>query len=201
MLREYLNRLMASLAGGTGGSRPPAVEHYRLHGFPVLVINERPDIATADAMARLDAALELIGQYDPRRLRRLSHDVAEIWVRRFPCRAAFYPEPRACLIELTFLVNPKHSAAEVAASLVHEGVHARVARTGAMVGPDGKAREERLCRQAELEFGLAIAGVPGADVVLDRARQSLLLADQDVAPDIDWQVAARRVAEADGRSG
>jgi hypothetical protein len=196
MLREYLARLF----GTRGRDQAPAAareEHRILNGIPVAVINERPDISTDAAVARLAEALDLIGQRAPRRLRRLSHDLAEIWVRRFPCRAAFYPEPRACLIELTFLVNPKHTAAEVAASLVHEGVHARVARVGAVARHNGKAREERLCRQAELEFGLAIEGVPGSDVVLERARQSLLLADQEVAPEIDWSLAARRVAEAD----
>lgn len=199
MLREYLDRLLGSLGGARSGTPPPPpVEHHTLHGFPVAVINERPDISTSQALTRLYEALDLIRQYAPRRLRRLSHDVAEIWVRRFPCRAAFYPEPRTCLIELTFLVNPRHSAAEVAASLVHEGVHARIARVGAVAaGQDGKAREERLCREAELEFAQAIAGVPGSDVVLARAQQSLLLADQEVAPEIDWSLAARRVAEAD----
>lgn len=178
----------------------PELRHHVLHGLPVAVINERPDISTDAALARLSEALDLIDRYAPRRLRRLTRDLAEIWVRRFPCRAAYYPEPRACLIELTFLVNPKHTAAEVAASLVHEGVHARVAGLGARVGRDGKAREERLCRQAELEFGLALGDVPGREVVVERARQSLLLADQEVAPDIDWSLAARRVAEADRNS-
>lgn len=198
MIRDYLNRFLASLAGNTDGEPNPTEEHLRLRGFEVAVINERPDIATSDAMQRLEAALDLIGRYAPRRLRRLSHDISGFWVRRFPCRAAFYPEPRACLVELTFLVNPRHTAAEVASSIVHEGVHARIARSGAAAaGADAKAREERLCRQAELEFGLAIEGEPGAEVVLERARQSLLLADQEVAPSIDWSLAARRVAEAD----
>jgi len=201
MLRDLLTRLFGTPVGpAVSGSAPVPEQRHIVRGIPVAVVNERPDIATADALTRLSEALALIDRYAPRRLRRLSHDVAEIWVRRFPCRAAFYPEPRACLIELTFLVNPKHTAAEVASSLVHEGVHARVARVGARVGPEGKAREERLCRQAELEFGLALEAVPGRDVVVERARQSLLLADQEVAPEIDWSVAARRVADADRTS-
>jgi hypothetical protein len=196
MLRDYLTRLLASLGGAPDPDATDAlpVEHHILQGIPVAVSNSRPDIATPDALARLSDALDLIARHAPRRLRRLRHDVAEISVRRFPCRAAFYPEPRACLIELTFLVNPRHTAAEVAASLVHEGVHARIARVGARIDPGNKAREERLCREAELEFGLAI---PGGEVVVERARQSLLLADAEVAPAIDWSVAARRVAEAD----
>jgi hypothetical protein len=63
--------------------------------------------------------------------------------------------------------------------------------------PDQPAREERLCRRAELEFGLA---VPDGSVVVARARESLTLADQAVAPAVDWAEAARRVAEADVRA-
>jgi hypothetical protein len=204
MLRDYLNRMIAAVGGQSASPPAAAEERHTVRGFSVSVINERPEIVTADALARLQAALDLIGQHTPRRLRRLRQDVAGFWVRRFPCRAAFYAEPRACLVELTFLVNPRHTAAEVAASIVHEGVHARIARIGAAApGADAKAREERLCRQAELEFGLALnQGEAGREVVLARARQSLLLADQEVAPSIDWSLAAQRVAEADrARSG
>lgn len=202
MFRDYLNRLIAAVGGQAASPPHPAEERHTVRGFSVSVINERPEIVTADALVRLQAALDLIAQYAPRRFRRLSHDIAGFWVRRFPCRAAFYAEPRSCLVELTFLVNPRHTAAEVAASIVHEGVHARIARSGAVTpAADAKAREERLCRQAELEFGLALNdGEPGREVVLERARQSLLLADQEVAPSIDWSLAAQRVAEADRAS-
>jgi hypothetical protein len=59
---------------------------------------------------------------------------------------------------------------------------------------DSHAREERLCRRAELEFGLA---VPDGGVVVERARQSLALSDREVAPAVDWAEAARRVARID----
>ena len=176
----------------------PVAEHFTLEGIPVTVLNSRPDIETAQAINRLSDALALISAYTPHRLRRMRDDFAAIWVRRFPCRAAYYPEQRACLIELTFLVNPRHSAAEVAASLVHEAVHARLARARVRTSTEGKAREERLCREAELEFGLA---VPDGQVVIERARASLLLSDTDVAPAIDWSIAERRVAEADLAAG
>lgn len=198
MLKDWLSRLAASL-GATGSEPPgPAVERFQVHGFPVQVVNERPDIRSSDALVRLTEALGLIERLAPVRLSWLREDVNELWVRRFPCRAAFYPEPRACLVELTFLVNPRHTAAEVASSIVHEGVHARVAAgRGIPARPASKADEERLCREAELEFGQALGDEPGASVVVERARQSLLLADAEVAPEIDWSLAARRVEEAD----
>jgi hypothetical protein len=117
---------------------------------------------------------------------------------RFPCRAAYLPVLRVCLIELTFLVHPDITAAQVAASIVHEGEHARIeAENGGRAGPT-PAETERRCREAEIEFGLA---VPGGEAVVARARGALGLADDEVAPAIDWELAAERVAEVDFREG
>jgi hypothetical protein len=77
---------------------------------------------------------------------------------------------------------------------VHEATHARIA---AMCGPlpeELRAREERLCRNAELELGLAL---PDGTVVVERARSALGMSDHNVAPVIDWAEAARRVADVD----
>ena len=167
-----------------------------IRGLPVLVVNTRPDIDTGQALRRLDAALELIERHQPWRLRHLRRDLAQVGVRRFPCRAAFFPGSRTCLIELTFVGSGRHTEAEVAASIVHEGVHARLFAVGVAGPPGNEAREERLCRHAELELGLALPGELGATVV-SRARESLALADTDVAPMIDWRLANSRVAQAD----
>jgi hypothetical protein len=178
-------------------------EERVVHGFPVVVINTRPEIRTEDVFQRLEAVLDLVARYQPRRFHRLLHDLARIEVRRFPCRAAYFPETRSCLLELTFVVNPAFNEAQIAASLVHEGVHARLRRMGVHVPPGQESREERLCRQAELELGRV---APGGAPVIERALQSLALSDQDVAPSIDWAEASRRVQAADmdalrGRGG
>lgn len=165
-----------------------------LRGVAVTVHNSRPDIATDQVLARLDDALGLIERYAPHRFRRLSRDFSGIVVQRFPCRAAYFPEARACLIELTFLAHPDISAAQVAASIIHESVHARIHRMGVHRAAELQAREERLCRQAELEFGRA---VPNGHPVVARALESLALADEGVAPAIDWAEATRRVDELD----
>jgi hypothetical protein len=169
----------------------------RIRGLPVTVVNTRPDIDTRQVLERLGQALDLIATYAPRRFRRLQQDFAGIVVRRFPCRGAFFPQERECLVELTFTVNPRHSVAEIAASIVHEATHARIARRCGPLGPEQRAREERLCRQAELELGLAL---PDAAVVVQRAQAALALADGEVAPAVDWAEAARRVAVADERA-
>ncbi|MEZ4457449.1 MAG: hypothetical protein R2882_13020 [Gemmatimonadales bacterium] len=176
----------------------PGLEEHVRRGIPVLVSNTRSDIRTEAALARLDEALRLIADYTPERFAVVAAEFSAILVRRYPCRAAFYPNLGLCLIELTFLVHPDITAAQVAASIVHESVHAESRAEG--VQPDSlaaAAAEERRCREAEVAFGLR---VPGGEAVVERARAALELADRDVAPVIDWQVAAERVAEADRRS-
>ena len=172
-------------------------EHRTVHGLPVRILNTRPEIRTEQVVERLTAAVELIAQHAPRRYRRLRRDVSGFLVQRVACRGAFFPDTRECLVELTFTVNPRHGLPEIAASIVHEATHARVARMCRTRAPDQPAREERLCRRAELEFGLA---VPEGGVVVQRARDSLALADREVAPAVDWAEAARRVAEVDDRA-
>ena len=165
-----------------------------IRGVPVTVDNTRPDIETSRVFEKLDGALGVIERYQPHRLRRFRHDVRGIVVKRFACRAAFFHESRECLIELTFAGEGKFSDAQVAASIVHEGVHARLLTMGLSGHPGCEAREERLCRKAELELGLA---VPDGQAVIERAVASLTLGDVEVAPNVDWRVAAQRVAEAD----
>jgi hypothetical protein len=53
------------------------------------------------------------------------------------------------------------------------------------------AHEERICRRAELDFGLSLPPELGAPV-MERALASLTLSDNDVAPTIDWREALRR---------
>jgi hypothetical protein len=177
----------------------PTLEEHGSHGVPVLVSNPYPQHSTAAALERLDQALELIARHTPARFAAIREDFAAILVRRYPCRAAYYPDLAVCLIELTFLVHPDISPAQVGASIVHEAVHARLGTAGIRAGtPGAAADEERRCREAEIEFGLA---VPGGEPVVERARAALQRADEEVAPAIDWQLAAERVAEADRRSG
>jgi hypothetical protein len=78
-------------------------------------------------------------------------------------------------------------------------MHARVDRMGVSRYARDRAREERLCRRAELEFGLSLPQELGAPVV-QRALESLALADQEVAPTIDWNEALRRQNEIDQRA-
>jgi hypothetical protein len=171
-----------------------------VRGVPVRLLNTRDDIADRVVLERLDEALALIAQYAPIRFRHLVRDARGIKIERFPTRGAYFPGDQMILTELTFLARRDITAAPVASSILHEGVHARVhafrLRVLRGVGEGDMAHEERLCRRAELDFGLALPPDLGAPVV-ERARASLTLADRDVAPQVDWELAMRRQAEVD----
>jgi hypothetical protein len=184
----FLSRLRAAI-------RPDAVprdsDEYVIRGFAVAVDNTRPDIETSTVLRRLDEALALIESAQPWRLRHLRQDLSGFLIVRYPCRGAFFPDDRVCMTELTFLARTDITPAPVAASIVHEGMHARVHATCRPDAPRDRAHEERICRRAELDFGLALPPDLGTPVV-ERALASLELDDQDVAPTIDWQEAQRR---------
>ena len=169
----------------------PETEEFNVRGFHVVVENSRPDIATSAVVARLDEALGLIEHYQPWRLAHLRRDLERFWIVRYPCRGAYFPQSRTCMTELTFLARTDITAAPVASSILHEGIHARVHQMCVGMQVRDSAREERLCRRAELEFGLALPAELGGPVV-ERARASLELTDEDVAPAIDWAEAQRR---------
>lgn len=169
-------------------------EERVVRGLPVTLINTRPDIDSEHVFARLDAALGLIERYQPSHFRRLPRDFARIQVRRFPCRGAYFPDTRICLVELTFVVNPDFTPTQVAATILHEAMHARLDNAGVKYETTSAAKHERFCRRAEVEFGMM---APDGAPVVERALASLASADEEVAPAIDWEIAGRRVAEAD----
>jgi hypothetical protein len=197
MVRKLFSELTSRLFGLAGDA---VVEEYEVRGMRVRVENSRPDIATADVLTRLDEALALIERHQPWRFRHLRRDVELIWVVRYACRGAYFPDQRICMTELTFLARRDISAAPVASSILHEGMHARVDRMGVRRDSRDRAREERLCRRAELEFGQSLPPELGAPVVA-RALESLSLEDSAVAPTIDWAEASRRVSEVDRAAG
>jgi hypothetical protein len=173
-----------------------ATEKRTLRGIPVTLVNTRPDIDSELVFRRLDTALSLIERYQSNTFTQIRQDFSRIHVARFPCRGAFFPDSRTCLTELTFTVNPDFTEAQVASSIVHEGMPARVHAMNES-DPTQRPDEERLCRQAELEFGMAI---PNGEAIVQRALESLALGDADVAPVIDWQQAQQAIADVDARA-
>jgi hypothetical protein len=190
----FFDRLRSTL----GIPEQPRRVRRTLRGIEIVLENTRPDISDEDVFARMDEVLALIERYAPARLRRLRRDIAGIDVKRYACRGAFFGDTRRVMTELTFIVNRDFSIAEIASSLLHEGVHARVHAAGVFRTALSLAKEERLCRRTELWWGQT---VPNGEKVIERALASLALGDREVAPSIDWAEAARRVSEVDRAAG
>lgn len=186
-----LNRILQWLGGST---LKADVRQTTLLGIPVVVENTRPDIDTGEVLARIERCLGLIRQFVPHHFRHLQRDFSYIVSRRFACRGAYFHHDRACLVELTFCVNRNFSDAEVAATILHEAMHARLDSLGFPLEMEDRARQERFCRRAELEFG---ALVPGGEKVIERACETIELGDDEVAPVIDPELAAERIAAVD----
>src|ERR1700719_3036212 len=159
-----LGELLRAVLGNPARSAP---SRHEVRGIAIVVNNTRPDIDTADVLARLDRTLALIERHVPHHFRHLERDFAYIVVQRFACRGAYFHEQRACLVELTFTVNPDFSDAEVAATILHEAMHARLHALGFPLEMEDRARQERFCRRAEIEFGLL---APGGERVVERAQ-------------------------------
>ena len=134
-----------------------------VHAIRVDVNNTRPDVSTERVFRRAEAILSLLESVQPWRYAHLQRDLGGILVERFPCSAAYLRATRTCLLELTFMANESFSDAQVAASLVHEGTHARLdhltERYGIMSYDEAPARHERICRRAELAFEIGRAHV------------------------------------------
>lgn len=178
MLTKLLNQALIALAKATG---QPLAEVHTVRGFRVELTNTRPDISNAAVLERLAAALDLIAAYQPTRFAHLQRDVRGIVIERCAHRGEYRRAERMIMTELTFLARRDISAAVVAASILHEGVHARVHRLAPNLAGYQMAREERICRKAELYFGRALPESLRGPVI-ERAEESLALSDEDIAP-------------------
>ena len=169
-----------------------------IDGVRVDVETTRDDVDTARVFRRATAVLARVREYQPARYAHLKRDLSGIIVIRFACRAAYFPETHQCMLELTFMANESFSDSQVAASLVHEAMHARlerlVERFGIRSFAEDPARHERICRRAELHFGGA---VPDGGPVIQRAAEAMAMQDAEVAPAIDWGQAQQKVEQAD----
>ncbi len=163
-----------------------------IDGVNAWFLNERADIDDTQLVTRFGEALALIGKHMPHNLRRLRKDVTAIWVKRWPNRGVFFHDTRLMVIDTTFVVNPTFTLAQVAATILHEGVHARITAMRVNRRYTNMADEERMCRRAEIRFGeLAPGGAP----VVARAMEILGLSDAEVAPGIDLAVADAKLRE------
>lgn len=172
MIERWMRRAAAGLLQAISPS-----QRRVMHGMEVWVRNDYLHASDPEMFAKIAAALDLIHGAQPWRMPMLRRDFARIVVRQNTGVRAMFEHSGNCVLDTFFVAT--FTPAQVASSIVHEGVHARLRRGGRAVPPELIAWEERLCRRAELGFGLR---VPDGAAVVERARQSLALSDADVAP-------------------
>lgn len=165
---------------------------YSVHdvlGWRVWLERHASEREANQLLARLERVITVVAQVMPEHLAAMHEHVTQIRVVRFPCRGAFVAASRDLIVERTFLADPARLDAEIAATLVHEGEHARLRGSG-LAETMTLAEEERMCRAVEIALG---ERVPGGERVLERALAALQLADAEVAPAVDWNEAWRNV--------
>jgi hypothetical protein len=170
MIRRLMREAVQALTG-------PVPQRRRMHGIEVWVLNDDLHASTEAMFEKVAAALDLIAEARPWRIRAMRQDFSRIFVRQNTGVRAMFDAERSCVLDTYFVA--KFAPAQVASSIVHEGVHARLRRGGRRVPADLIAWEERLCRRAEVGFGLR---TPDGAAVVERARSALALSDADVAP-------------------
>lgn len=158
-----------------------------VYGIPVAFSLTGKVDDSDDLAGRVQSALHVISTVQPRRLQQARRYLKLIWVRRYPRFRAAYSHPLgACILDTSFLRDRTFLIEQIAASIIHETTHARVERRGISYDWVTKARVERLCRQAELDFGNKLKD--GA-VVVARASEHLALDNATLtgSPEADFR--------------
>jgi hypothetical protein len=166
-------------------------EVHDVSGFRVIVDNKGEGVETAALLSRLGISLGWIERYQPWRLRNMRRDITQILIGPWPRRGAFLTDTGTCVLDLAFLAGRESSPVSVAATLIHEGMHARIHRRGIVYDGPTKGRQERICIRAQLEFGQSLPDELGAGV-MQRARDHLGSEDGDISRGVSWTEMRRK---------
>ena len=138
----------------------------RIHGISV------GDADAPQAAARLlkvEQALSLIAEVDPRRLQRISSDLRRILVLP-AAKAHLWERSLTCVIPQSLV--ERDSASLVALRVVHEATHARLTRAGVRFLPERIYRMEVLCVQEEIRLAslLPLERFPSRNALVEELR-------------------------------
>jgi hypothetical protein len=104
-------------------------------------------------LRRVEEALAIIKTFDRRRYDRIVQDLELVWVRLLPAALACFNESlRACEIDTRFALDEASEPEIIAAAIVHEATHARLARCGIRYDENMRTRIEAICVRRELAF-------------------------------------------------
>jgi hypothetical protein len=102
---------------------------------------------------KIDHALNLISEFDPRRYLQIKRDVKKIWVSAVPgYYAQWMDDLQMCVLDRDYLCRTDVSAPEVAGTIVHESTHARLEKLKIKYTEDVRDRVERICIKSEISF-------------------------------------------------
>ncbi len=137
---------------------------------------------------KVEAALRLIQEHDPRRFRQVQRYVRAISLGAHPLYLGqWFEDVRMCELSLQYVLAPETTPSQVAATIVHEMTHARLHRLGIGYGEGGRPRVEAICHRAELEF---VSRLPDAAAIIPGLQRAL---ERDPAYYADSQFLARDV--------
>jgi hypothetical protein len=139
------------------------------------------------ALRRVEEALRLIKSHDMLNYSRVTHDLDRIWVNLIPSSQAHYdPSLNACVIDERYALEETTSIANIASSLVHEAIHARLDRWGVAYIEDRRTRIEAICRRRELNF---LTKLPESGRLREEVMRSLewLTANDDYYSDASFR--------------
>jgi len=112
-----------------------------------------PDKTCPAVFSKIDQALNLISETDPRRYLQIRRDVKKIWVSPAPgCCAQWMDELQICILDRDYFCQADVLPPEVALAIVHESTHARLDRLKIQYTEDIRERVERVCIKSEIAF-------------------------------------------------
>ena len=131
--------------------------------IPVAILLPDAD-DTATCYPKIEAALRLIRDHDPRRFRHVQRYVRAIILSEHPMNfAQWLDDVRMCELARPYVIAPSTTPTHLAGTIVHETTHARLFRLGIDYHESRRARVEAVCYNAELDFGSRMPD--GAEVV------------------------------------
>lgn len=121
--------------------------------------------------AKVDEALNLISKYDSRRYLQIKRDVKRIWIAAAPGYCAeWMDELQMCILDANYFRQADISAAEMALSIVHEAIHARLCKLKIGYTENIRERVERICIKSEIAFAKRL---PNGQKLVEMAESKL----------------------------
>jgi len=126
-------------------------KHTPYDGLTISVLEGR--VESGELATRVKSALALLREHDPRCYRRLKADCERIWVRVLAGTIGGYIDGlRAICLDERFVASHMNRDSDIAATIVHEAMHARLCSYGIVYGDGDSARIERACFRREVAF-------------------------------------------------